>query len=252
MLISDPLFYLTAIPAVLLYGMAKGGLGGAAAALAIPLMALTTEPLTAAAILLPIICVMDVHVIMLYRDNFDRDSLKVVVPAALAGVLLGALLMGYLSADHMRLMVGGIAVAFSLQFWLFGDRGDAMLGSKLSGYFWGTVAGVTSTHIHAGGPPVSVYLLSKKLEKATLIGTLGVFFAVLNVVKLVPYTVLDQFNSTRLITSLALIPLAPIGVRAGYWIAERLDTELLYKIIYVFLFISGVKLLLDGVAGAGM
>jgi uncharacterized membrane protein YfcA len=39
-----------------------------------------------------------------------------------------------------------------------------------------------------------------------------------------------------------------MGVRAGYWIAERLDTELLYKIIYVFLFISGVKLLFDGLA----
>ena len=105
-------------------------------------------------------------------------------------------------------------------------------------------------HIHAGGPPVSVYLLSKKLDKLTLVGTLGVFFAVLNYVKLVPYTYLQQFDKESLLTALILSPLAPIGVRIGYWIIHRLDPAVIYRAIYVLLFVSGVKLLYDGGAAS--
>jgi len=246
MLITDPLFYLTAIPAVLLYGMAKGGLGGAAGALAVPLMTFSVDPLTAAAILLPIICVMDIHVVMLYRGDFDRPSLKIVIPAALVGVLVGSFMMGALSTDYLRILVGGIAVAFCLQAWLFRGASDELLATNGSGYFWGTIAGFTSTHIHAGGPPVSVYLLSKQLDKLTLVGTLGIFFAVLNFVKLVPYTYLGQFDTSSLLTALVLLPLAPVGVRIGYWLIRKLDTTVIFRAIYFFLFVSGAKLLYDG------
>ncbi len=244
--ITDPYFYAAAIPAVLLYGMAKGGLGGAAGALAVPLMTLTVDPLTAAAILLPIICVMDIHVIYLYRGDFDRQSLKIVIPAALIGVGIGALMMGTLSTDYLRTLVGGIAVTFCLQYWLFRGASDELLATNASGYFWGTIAGFTSMHIHAGGPPVSVYLLSKKLGKLTLVGTLGIFFAVLNFVKLVPYSYLSQFDESSLLTSLVLLPLAPIGVRIGYWVIHQLDPSVIYRAIYLLLFVSGAKLLYDG------
>ena len=55
MMLSDPWFYLLAIPAVLIYGIGKGGLGGALGILAVPMMALVIPPTQAAAILLPIL-----------------------------------------------------------------------------------------------------------------------------------------------------------------------------------------------------
>jgi hypothetical protein len=36
---------------------------------------------------------------------------------------------------------------------------------------WGGLSGVTSTLLHAGGPPISIYFLSKKLEKKTMAGS---------------------------------------------------------------------------------
>ncbi|MGB2264759.1 MAG: sulfite exporter TauE/SafE family protein [Glaciecola sp.] len=117
---------------------------------------------------------------------------------------------------------------------------------RLIGNFWGLVAGFTSTHIHAGGPPISIYLLPKQLDKVVLIGTLAMFFAVMNFIKLVPYSLLGQFNTINLWTSVVLMPLAPIGVSMGFWLLHHVKQEVLYRVIYVFLFGSGVKLVYDG------
>src|SRR5690606_26702053 len=58
-LLSDPWFYAAAVPAVVLVGLSKGGLGGAGALMGVPLMTLVISPVQAAAIMLPILLVMD-------------------------------------------------------------------------------------------------------------------------------------------------------------------------------------------------
>jgi hypothetical protein len=52
-------FYLAAIPAVILVGLSKGGFSGLSL-LSIPLLALVTSPIRAAAIMLPILIVQDI------------------------------------------------------------------------------------------------------------------------------------------------------------------------------------------------
>ena len=246
--ISDPMFYAVAIPAVLIYGMGKGGLGGVAGAISVPLMALTVSPVQAAAILLPIICLMDLHVLKLFWQKFNARILRVIVPASLVGIGVGSLLLGVLSSTGMKLFLGTIALVFCLDYWLQRrERDEAQPPGDWSGRFWGVIAGVTSTHIHAGAPAISIYLLPQKLDKIMLVGTLGVYFAVLNFVKLVPYSVLGQFDTRNLATSLVLAPLAPIGVWLGYRLLHRFRQETVYRLIYLFLFATGAKLLFDGV-----
>ena len=82
MLIYDPVFYAVSIPAVLLYGIAKGGFAGPLAILGVPLMSLVISPLQAAAILLPILCVQDMISIYSYRKSFHLKNLFILLPAA--------------------------------------------------------------------------------------------------------------------------------------------------------------------------
>jgi len=51
----------------------------------------------------------------------------------------------------------------------------------------GSVGGFTSTLAHAGGPPVSVYLLPQKLPPVLFVGTTVIVFTMFNYVKLIPY-----------------------------------------------------------------
>ena len=245
LLIEDPFFYFLAIPAVLIYGMGKGGLGGATGAISVPLMALAIDPVQAAVILLPIICVMDVHTMALFRGSFDGGVLKIIIPGAVFGIGVGSLMLGSADANYIKLSLGVIAIGFCLNYWFSRTIKDTTKNDIYSGYFWAVVAGFTSTHIHAGGPPISIYLLPKRLDKVILVGTLAVFFGVMNFVKLVPYTLLGQFNAINLWTSLVLTPLAPIGVSMGYWLLKNGSEKALYRLIYMFLFCAGVKLTVD-------
>ena len=171
-MLGDPLFYLVSVPAVLLYGVAKGGFGGAIAILAVPLMATLMSPVQAAAILLPILVFMDALVVRAYWGVFDKLSLKLLLPPALLGVLLGYLSVEAMSDDYMRILVGVIALLFGLHSLLGqASRLGANLGAQHNRWwagFFGTLAGFTSFSIHAGGAPFTIYLLPKKLPPLVL------------------------------------------------------------------------------------
>ena len=72
------------------------------------------------------------------------------------------------------------------------------------------------------------------------------FFTIVNLLKVIPYTLLGQFNSSNLLTSLLLSPLAPIGVWMGVKLHDRVNEKLFYVLCYIFLLITGIKLLFDG------
>jgi uncharacterized membrane protein YfcA len=248
-MITDPLFYFCAIPAVLIFGLAKGGFGGSVSVVSVPLMALVVSPVQAAAILLPILVVMDAVAIWSFRGQFSKVNLKIIVPAAIVGVVIGAFSFRYLSEDGVRIIIGVISVFFCLNYWFqWPSTGSSDVDIK-KGSFWGVVSGFTSFGIHSGGPPISVYLLPQNMDKVVLMGTIAIFFAVVNIVKLIPYAWLDQFDSTNLMTSLVLVPLAPIGVRLGYFLLHKVSAILVYRICYAFLFVAGGNLLVQGLSG---
>jgi uncharacterized membrane protein YfcA len=249
LLISDPLFYVAAIPAILLVGIAKGGFGGGVGLIGTPMVALTTTPTRAAAILLPILCVMDIVGVIAYRKSWDAANLRILVPGALVGILLGSATFRFLDESLIRLLIGALAVGFVLQHWLEGESATAPTAPRLGvGSVWATFSGFTSFVAHAGGPPLSVYLLPQRMDKTLFVGTTVIYFTVVNYVKLIPYSLLGQFSAENVRTSLLLLPLAPLGMWLGIWLHRRIDEELFYRIVYIMLALVGLKLLYDGLA----
>ena len=249
-MITDPVFYLFAIPAVLLFGIAKGGFGGGLGILAVPLMTFAVSPIQAAAILLPILCLMDIFGIWAWRGQWRWRELKLLLPASMIGVVLGALLFQHMSVSLIRLVLGLIAITFTIHHWVeayMKQNNQGQVAAPMFGVFAAAVGGFTSFIAHSGGPPVSMYLLKRNLGRAAFAATTVYLFFAINFAKLFPYAWLGQFDMSNLTTSLILAPLAPIGVYSGVWLHKRVSDELFFKIAYSLLFLVGLSLAWDGI-----
>ncbi len=246
MFITDPWFYAVAVPAVLLMGVSKSGFLMGFGSMATPLMALTLPVPQAAAIMLPLLLVMDLTgVQQLWRER-DRELLRWLVPAGLLGTALGTVLFGLLSMQTVAAVVGGLTLLFLAQRLLFPPRRDAPPPPRAVGFVLGIAGGFTSFVAHAGNPPLAAYVLPLRLPPIRLAATMAVLFGVLNLSKWIPYAWLGLFDVRGLVTSLALMPLAPLGVWLGVWATRRIDPDWFYRIAYTGMGLTGAKLLWDG------
>ena len=249
-MISDPLFYAAAVPAVILMGLSKGGFSGIGL-LSLPLMALVASPVQVAAIMLPILMVQDVVTVWSFRRDWDRRNLAILLPSSSLGILIGYLLAAKVSDAAVALSVGAISIAFALRR-ILAERGEPpppAPAGLAAGCFWGTVIGFTSMIAHAGGPPFQIYLMPQRLPRDVFVGTGALLFAAINWIKVPPYAALGQFTAENLATSAVLAPLAVAATFAGVRLVRRVPIERFYGIIYGLLLAVGGKLVHQGWTG---
>jgi len=248
-MIDDPWFYAVAVPAVLLMGLSKSGFGAGFGALCVPLMGLAVPVPQAAAIFLPLLLVMDALGLAALVKEADRGLIRLLLPAGLLGTLVGTLLFGWLSAAAVAGVVGALTLVFVAIRVLRPPRADAPPPPRWLGFVLGTVSGFTSFVAHAGGPPIGFYVLPLRLAPITVAATLAVFFAAVNLSKWLPYWWLGLIDARNLLTSLALVPFAPVGVWLGVKVARRISRELFERVFVAGMLATGTKLLWDGLRG---
>ena len=243
--ITDPSFYAVTIPAVLLLGVSKSGFGAGFGSLAVPMMALVVSVPQAAAILMPVLLLMDVLGMAVFRKDFDLKLLKFLIPCGLVGVVMGALLFKLLDAHVVAGVVGVLTLLFLAQRLLFPPKADSQPPPRWLGAILTATSGFTSFIAHAGGPPVNAYMIPQRLSPIRFTATMAIFFFVINLAKWIPYAWLGLLDWRNFATSLLLLPFAPIGVWAGVKLARRISQVMFYRFLYVGMFLTGVKLLSD-------
>ena len=247
-IISDPIFYLVTVPAVLLLGISKSGFGAGFGSLAVPIMALAVTVPQAAAILMPVLLLMDLLGMAAFRKDFDLRLLRYLLPFGLLGTVIGAVWFGLLDAHVVAGIVGAFTLLFLAQRLLFPPTAHSPAPPRWLGAVLTTTSGFTSFVAHAGGPPISAYVIPMRLPPVQFTATMAFFFFVINLSKWVPYAWLGLLDLRNMATSLVLLPIAPIGVWIGVRLARRIDPRLFYRLLYLGMFLTGVKLLWDAVS----
>ncbi|HWV54570.1 sulfite exporter TauE/SafE family protein [Pseudorhodoplanes sp.] len=247
-IITDPLFYMVAIPALIALGLSKGGFAGVGV-IATPLTALYLPPLEAAALILPVLIVQDAISVWWYRRDFDPWNLKVMLPGALVGMALAWAFAAYVSNDALRISVGVIGIVFVIYSLFTKIPAEGHKKTALGGAFWGSVSGFTSFLSQAGGPPYQVHVLPQRLPKLTLVGTTTIFFAIVNFLKIGPYFALGQFSTVNFATSMVLLPVAVAANALGIYLVRVTPVEVFYRIAYTLVFCVSVMLLWQGITG---
>jgi uncharacterized membrane protein YfcA len=234
---------------VVLVGLAKGGFTGLGA-LGTPLMALgMRDPVRAAAILLPILIAQDVVGVTAFRRTWSGRILAIMLPGAVVGIGLGYLLAATISDAAVMAVLGVISILFGA-YRLWADHGGRISAATDSpawvGTLFGIATGFTSQIAHAGGPPFQMWVMPRKLDRDTFVGTSAIFFAVVNWMKVPAYAALGQFTLANAAATVILLPVAVLSSLAGVKLVRKVPMQRFYAIVYWLMIIAGAKLLLDG------
>ena len=240
------LFFFTVFPAIVLFGIAKSGLGGSIALISIPLMTISMPLTTALGIILPILIFSDFIATYKYRKEFDLGTLKLIVPFAAIGIIIGSLTFSYFSEELLKFIIGLMGFLFAGHYFFFiKNKQSKSEKNLLKGGICSTVAGFTSFSVHAGGTPTSIYLLPLRMKKEIYVGTRIIFFTFVNLIKLPLYINLSMMNLETFKQSLILFPVALIGILIGYQLLRIIEEKLFYNILYALIFITSAKLIFD-------
>ena len=118
------LFFLCVVPAIILYGIAKSGLGGSMTLISIPLMTIVMPLGQALAIVLPILILSDMVAVYKFRKNFDAETLKLLVPGAAVGIIIGSMTFTFFSESLLKFIIGLMGFMFAGHYFLFIKKRD--------------------------------------------------------------------------------------------------------------------------------
>ncbi|HZN59098.1 MAG TPA: sulfite exporter TauE/SafE family protein [Planctomycetota bacterium] len=209
-----------AVIAALCVGLAKGGFVGIGL-FTIILMAEIAPARESTGLVLPLLICGDVFAVLMYRRHAQWKHIFRTLPVAMAGVVLGWIVMPRIPADSFRKVIGWILLTMiALQF-LQRLRPNAFRGvleSRGFGWSMGAWSGFTTMLANAAGPVMTLYLLAVNLPKLEFVGTGAWFFLVINAFK-VPFSwQLGLIGGTSLALNLVLVP----AVLAGLMVGRRL------------------------------
>jgi uncharacterized membrane protein YfcA len=247
-LLADPTTLALIVIAIVLVGLAKGGLAGMGA-LATPLLALALPPAVAAALLLPVLLVQDVVSVWSFRKTRSNWIIAWMLPGAAIGVVIASGLAALFDERLLLLVLGLITLGFGLyRLWIerSGRIGAPSNSPGWVGSLFGVAMGFTSQIAHAGGPPFQMWVAPRRLPHETFVGTSSIVFAAVNWMKVPSYLALGSLNRQTLTAAVVLMPLAIASTFGGIWVVRRLDSQRFYTVIYLLMIGLGGKLAWDG------
>jgi uncharacterized membrane protein YfcA len=228
---------------VFLTGISKSAFAGALGVFAVPLLMLKLPATQAIALMLPILIIADILSVKSYWNKWDTKLLYSLIPGAAFGVVLAHLVVNYVSMRQLSNTIAVICIVFALRSLLLANTKIALLNNKFGALLMSGLSGFSSTLVHAGGPPLMIYLTSLGLSPMTFIATASVFYASMNLLKLIGFSALGILSLSELSTALLFVPLALLGNWAGLFIQNKLDIKTFSKAISLLLLILGGWLL---------
>lgn len=228
-----------------LIGLSKGGMGAVLVVLATPLLSQAMPVTEAISLTLPLLLIADAFALWMYRNTWDMRYIRLMLPAAVIGVIIGTALLASLPDLVLRRILGIFTLAFVIyKVWIENWIGAAYTPKPWHGVLAGGASGLASALANNGAPPFTAYMLLQNLTPRAFVGTTTLFFAIVNAIKLPGLVAANLFNFENLVSAWWAIPIIPLGVWAGRWIVTRINKQAFERFILGTLVVASLFLLL--------
>lgn len=223
-----------------------------------PLLALVVGPVLAAAVMLPLLIVMDALGIRAYWRRWHLPTVRSLILPMLAGVIVGIILFAVVNPNWLRILLALVAYYVLVDRWgvlnavgLSARRARSFTPAPggIAAWILGTLLGITSTIAHAGGAAGTAYLLRFNFDKTTFQATTILTFTIVNLMKFPFYLAIGQFPLSTLTLSAVLLPVAAGAMLLGVFLHRIVPERPYFILMEAALFITATKLMWDGVTG---
>ncbi|WP_055494198.1 sulfite exporter TauE/SafE family protein [Streptomyces sp. TP-A0356] len=237
--------------AALLVGFSKTAVSGANT-VSLAVFAAVLPARASTGVLLPVLIVGDVLAVLIYRRHAHWPTLWRLFPAVAAGVVLGTLFLVWADDGVVRTSIGAILLLMAaVTVWRrrTADRSEepdsvATRAGRMKARSYGVLGGFTTMVANAGGPVMSMYLLSAGFRKLGFLGTSAFFFLIVNVSK-VPFSAgLGLIDGRSLLLDAALALFVVPGAMIGTWAVNRINQRVFEQLVIAATVLGAVQLLL--------
>lgn len=238
------LLVLIVAAASLLIGLSKGGMGAALVILVTPLLTLVMTVPQAVGTSLPLLMIADAVALWMYWNTWDKRIIRLLLPTAVIGIIVGTTLLKTLPDLTLRHLLGVFTLLF-VGYRVLSERLRSTHYQPQSwhGYAAGAATGLGSALANAGAPPFMVYMLLQDISPTTFVGTTTLFFAIVNGLKVPAQVLTGLFDLHDLLAVVWALPLIPLGVWLGRWMVKRLNRAAFERVTLFALVVAALVLL---------
>ncbi|NIY64471.1 sulfite exporter TauE/SafE family protein [Streptomyces malaysiensis] len=248
--------FLALAAASILVGFSKSAVSGANT-VSLAIFAAVLPARESTGVLLPLLIVGDVLAVRTYRRHAHWGTLLRLFPTVAAGVVVGAVFMLWAGDAEVRTSIGAILLLMAgVTVWRrraaaraatpegpATDTADDGAGARLKAGSYGVLGGFTTMVANAGGPVMSLYLLSAGFRKLGFLGTSAWFFLIVNVAK-VPFSVgLGLIDGRSLLLDALLALFVVPGAYIGKACVDRINQRLFEQLVIGATVLGGLQLL---------
>lgn len=180
--------------ATLMVGFSKTAVSGANT-VSLAIFAAVLPARASTGVLVPLLIAGDVLAVLTYRRHAHWPTLWRLFPAVAVGLVLGTLFLLWAGDGVVRTSIGAILLLMAgVTLWrrrttAATDEPEAVAtrSGRIKARSYGVLGGFTTMVANAGGPVMSLYLLSAGFRKLGFLGTSAFFYLIVNLVK-VPFS----------------------------------------------------------------
>lgn len=239
--------WICAAAAGLFVGFAKTGLPGSGMpAIALMAEAFRSDVRLSVGAMLPVLLVGDLFAVFFYRRHTQWRRLRELFPFVAVGMIPGYLVLWLSSSQSLKLLLGALILTLLSvhvvsrlvgKDWLARRPGFGGVAGLLAGF--GTAVG------NAAGPIMTIYLLSRRLEKQEFMGTVAWFFFIVNLSKIPFFGGMGILTPQTLLAGMVAIPMVVVGALLGAGVLKRLPQTVFEVLVLIFAGLAGLRLLLS-------
>lgn len=242
----SPSYYIVLTLVSLIIGLSKGGMGAVLVVLATPLLSQVMPVPSAISLTLPLLLIADVVALWMYRGTWSMYYVKLLLPFAVIGIIVGTYLLATLPNDILKVILACFSLAF-VAYKVFGDR---LLNARYQprewhGYLAGGASGLGSALANTGAPPFTAYMLLQNVTPQVFVGTMTLFFAIVNLLKVPGLMLTGLMDFQQVLGVLWVVPVILFGVWLGRWIIRRINQIAFERFMLVVLVIAAIILLVN-------